>query len=612
MQLYTIDWLILASFFAFTLAVGLWSSRRASESHEDYFLSGRDKSWWLLGTSMVATTFAADTPLFVAGLIRTDGVSGNWIWWAFLLTGMLTVAVYAKLWRRSQVFTDNEFYELRYSGKPAAALRGFRAVYLGLVYNVIVMATVTVAAIKIGMAMFGFSPIQTILVATLVTVVFSALGGLTSVLIVDFVLFIIAMAGAIGAAVVLLGLPEVGGLTGLFENPAVQSKMAMFPSLDLSTTEGLNSAMTVLIIPLAIQWWAAWYPGAEPGGGGYVAQRMLAAKNESHAAGATLLFNVAHYALRPWPWILVGFISMVVYPSLDSLKTEFAGLPENMLRDDLAYPAMMKRLPAGLLGLVTASLAAAYMSTIATHLNWGSSYLVHDLWKRFIQPQASQRQLVAVGRVATVLLMVLAALMALRMSSVLEGFQILLQVGAGTGLIYILRWFWWRINALAEIVAMVVSFSIALGFWMLVHEEKVVAPPSLQWLYGTEIAWWQQFLTIVALTTACWMLAVFFGPTESQETMRSFLAKIRPGGPGWRRVIQQAHADRQLLELDTSWNLPSQIVFAIAGCGAIYGILFGTGFMLYGQYMAGTMALALAIASSILLRFTWHSVADDN
>jgi SSS family solute:Na+ symporter len=588
-----IDWWILGGFFAFTLLTGLWVSRRAGRSQTDFFLSGRDKSWWLLGTSMVATTFAADTPLLVTGIVRESGVAGNWLWWAFLITGMLTVSVYAKLWRRSGIITDNEFYEMRYSGKTAAALRGFRAAYLGLIFNVIVMANVTLAAIKIGQIMFGFSPMQTILVAAVVTVVFSTLGGLTSVLITDFVLFIIAMIGSIGAAVVLLGEPEVGGLAGLLSNPNVQAKTAMFPALDFGTTEGLNLAMSILIIPLAVQWWAAWYPGAEPGGGGYAAQRMLAAKNESHATGATLLFNAAHYALRPWPWIIIGLISIAVYPDVASLKEQFPEMPEQMVKDDLAYPAMLQRLPAGLLGLVTTSLIAAYMSTISTHLNWGSSYIVNDIWKRFVRPSAGERELVRVGRATTVVLMVLAAVLALRLTSVLEGFQLLLKVGAGTGLIYILRWFWWRINALAEIVAMVVSFFLAAALFF----------------YGSAIPDWLQFVIIVGVTTICWMLAVLLGPVESMDKLQRFCATIQPGGPGWSKVIRAAHAEGKLTELDESWSMPSQILFMISGCIAIYGILFATGFFLYGEYDKGAIALGLVTFAAIILKWKWSAVA---
>ena len=598
MKLTLLDWTIIGLFFGINLVVGLVVARRASRSSSDFFLSGRDKSWWLLGTSMVATTFAADTPLLVAGIVREKGVAGNWLWWSFLLTGMLTVAVFAKLWRRSGITTDNEFYELRYGGKPAAALRGFRAAYLGLVFNVVVMANVTLAAIKIGQVMFGFSPMQTVLVASIVTVIFSTAGGLTSVLVTDFILFILAMIGSIGAAFVVLDLPEVGGLAGLVSNPNVQAKMSIFPAIDFSTTEGLNLAMTILIIPLAVQWWAAWYPGAEPGGGGYQAQRMLAAKNESHATGATLLFNVAHYALRPWPWIIVALASLAIYPDVESLKQSFSGLPDNMIKDDLAYPAMLQRLPAGLIGIVAASLIAAYMSTISTQLNWGASYIVNDVYQRFIDPSASQQVLVNVGRVTTVLLMIGAALLATQLSSATQGFNLLLQIGAGTGLIYILRWFWWRINAAAEIVAMIMSFVMAASFFVMGKYSSESLPAE-----------WLQFVIIVGVTTISWMLAVFLGPAESTVTLRNFYQKIRPGGPGWKKFLLQAQQEGQLLECTHKSNLPTELAFALAGCGAIYCALFATGYLLYGQYVAAGFCAAISLTCSIVLRITWNRVA---
>lgn len=558
MQLQWLDWTIVFAFFAFSLIVGVLAARRGVESSKDFFLSGRNQPWWLLGTSMVATTFAADTPLLVTSIVREQGVAGNWAWWAFLLTGMLTVAVYAKLWRRSGVVTDIEFYELRYGGPAAAFLRGFRAVYLGLIFNVLVMATVTLAAIKIGQVMFGFTPLQTILIAATVTVVFSAVGGLTSVLVTDFVMFIVAMVGSIGAAYVLVNQPEVGGLAGLWSHAAVKERMSIWPTLDFSTTEGLNAAATVLIIPLAVQWWAAWYPGAEPGGGGYVAQRMLAAKDERHATGATLLFNAAHYAVRPWPWIVVGLASLIIFPNLESLKTQLPNVEANMVRDDLAYPAMMQRLPTGLLGLVTTSLIAAYMSTLSTHLNWGSSYIVNDLWLRFLRPQASQRELLMVGRVTTVALMVLAAIVALELGSVYDGFLILLKVGAGTGLLYILRWFWWRINAYAEIVAMLVSFLVSAILFYFGQAFPESALPE-----------WQQFLIIVGVTTFCWMGAALFLPPENAATLRRFYQQVQPGGPGWSQVVESAHRDGELIDCHMQWNLPKEIAFVIAGCVAI-------------------------------------------
>lgn len=596
MQLQSLDWAILVGFFTFTLAVGAWAARRVG-SARDYFLSGQNQRWWLLGTSMVATTFAADTPLLVTSIVREHGVAGNWMWWAFLLTGMLTVAVYAKLWRRSGVVTDVEFYELRYGGAAAAWLRGFRAVYLGLIFNVLVMANVTLAAIKIGNVMFGFTPLQTIAVAVTVTVIFSTLGGLTSVLITDFVMFFVAMIGSIGAAYVLVNQPEVGGLTNLWSHPSVSERMAIWPALDFSTTEGLNLAMTILIIPLAVQWWAAWYPGAEPGGGGYVAQRMLAAQDERHATGATLLFNFAHYAIRPWPWILVGLTSLVIFPDLASLQEELPGVPTALVRDDLAYPALLQRLPAGLLGLVTASLVAAYMSTLSTHLNWGSSYIVNDLWLRFLRPEASQRELVAVGRATTVVLMGLAAGLALQLGSVYDGFLLLLKVGAGTGLLYILRWFWWRINAWAEIVAMVASFAMAAIFFSLDRAYPQAALPD-----------WQQFLLIVTVTTVCWVSAAWFLPGESPATLRRFYRQVQPGGPGWRHVVADAQREGELRECSTEWNLPWDLSFVVAGCAAVYSCLFAIGLLLYGQWNAAALALTIAVVASAVLRGLWSRV----
>ncbi len=601
MQLQWLDWAIVITFFGFSLAVGLWVARRSSGNSSDFFLSGRHQPWWLLGTSMVATTFAADTPLLVTSIVREKGVAGNWMWWAFLLTGMLTVAVYAKLWRRSGVVTDVEFYELRYGGRPAAFLRGFRACYLGLVFNVLVMANVTLAAIKIGQVMFGFTPLQTILVAATVTVIFSAFGGLTSVLITDFVMFIVAMVGSIGAAFFLVNQPEIGGLSGLWEHQEVQQRMAIWPVLDFSTTEGLNTAVTILIIPLAVQWWAAWYPGAEPGGGGYVAQRMLAAKDERHATGATLLFNAAHYAVRPWPWILVGLASLVIFPNLESLQTELPNVDPSLVRDDLAYPAMMQRLPMGLLGLVTTSLVAAYMSTLSTHLNWGSSYIVNDLWLRFLRPKASERELLLVGRCTTVLLMILAAFMALELGSVYQGFLVLLNVGAGTGLLYILRWFWWRINAAAEIVAMFVSFLLAAGFFYHGKYNPDWAIPE-----------WQQFLVIVGATTSCWMAAAIFLPPESNATLRKFYRQVQPGGPGWRSVIMAAQRDGELTGCQTNWNLHWDLSFVVAGCVAIYGGLFLTGFVLYGQWSRAGISLVATLSAIAILKWLWPRVAGES
>ena len=441
MQISTLDWLIIFLFFAISLGVGIYVSKASGKSANEFFLSGRSMPWWLLGLSMVATTFSTDTPNLVTDIVRTNGVSGNWVWWAFLITGLLTVFVYAKLWRKSNVSTDLEFYELRYGGRPARFLRKFRAIYLGIIFNVITMSAVTLAAIKIGGIMLGLEPWQTVITAGLVTVTFSAVGGFKGVVYTDVILFFVAMAGAIGAAVYLVNLPEVGGIESLLENKNVVDKISILPNF-----RDREALIALLIIPLAVQWWSSWYPGAEPGGGGYIAQRMFAAKDENHAIGATFFFNIMHYALRPWPWILVALASLVVFPDLESIQQAFPNITSDKLGNDLAYPAMLTKLPTGLLGLVLASLISAYMSTISTQLNWGSSYIVYDFYQTQINPQASQKRLVAVGRLSTVLLMVLSALLALLLQNAMQLFNLLLVFGAGTGLIFILRWFWWRIS----------------------------------------------------------------------------------------------------------------------------------------------------------------------
>jgi solute:Na+ symporter, SSS family len=459
MQLEWLDWAIVVSFMTISLLIGIFVSRRAGGSAESFFLSGRNMPWWLLGTSMVATTFSTDTPNLVTDIVRTNGVSGNWVWWAFLLTGLLTAFVYARLWRRSKVMTDLEFYEIRYSGKIAGFLRGFRAIYLGVFFNVMVMASVTLAAIKIGAVMLGLTPLQTVLIAGVVTAIFSTAGGFLGVILTDMILFTISMTGAVAAAVIAVNHPAVGGLDQLLANPQISDKLSMLP--DFSNTE---LALSVFIIPLAVQWWSVWYPGSEPGGGGYVAQRMLAAKNEKHAMGAVIFFQFCHYALRPWPWIVVALASLVVFPDLDALRSAFPDMDESVIGHDLAYPAMLTFLPHGLLGLVVASLISAYMSTMSTQVNWGASYVVNDVYRRFIHPQASEKELVRVGRITTVLLMAAACGFALLLENALQAFGILLSIGAGTGLLFILRWFWWRINAWSEISAMVISFAIALYF----------------------------------------------------------------------------------------------------------------------------------------------------
>jgi SSS family solute:Na+ symporter len=564
MSISFLDGALIAGFFVITLAIGLWAARKSSRSAAEFFLSGRNMPWWLLGVSMVATTFSADTPNLVTDIVRKDGVAGNWAWWAFLLTGMLTVFVYARLWRRSGVLTDLEFYELRYSGKEAAFLRGFRAVYLGLLFNVMVMATVCLAAIKIGGVLLGISPGQTLLLASVVTVLYSAIGGLRGIILTDFFQFILAMVGTLWAAYVIVNLPQVGGLEQLLTHEQVAGKLDLLP--DFGDRKAL---LSLLIIPLAVQWWAAYYPGAEPGGGGYIAQRMLAAKDERNAVGATLLFNIAHYALRPWPWILIALASLVVFPDLDSLAAAFPGVERAVINDDLAYPAMLSFLPQGLLGLVIASLIAAFMSTISTHLNWGSSYLVHDVYKRFIREEAAEGELVWVGRLCTLGLMVLAAVVALFLESAKTAFDIIVLMGAGTGLLFILRWFWWRINAYSEIAALLISFGVALLF-------KFGFPGELE---GHE-----ELILSVLITTVGWIVVTYLTPPVAREVLIDFYKKIKPHALGWQAIVREGMARQEIQpEEVTTGKLPRELLGMLAGIFLVYGALFSIGFWIYGE-----------------------------
>jgi Na+/proline symporter len=590
MQLSVLDWSIIIAFFVVSLLIGVLVSKRAGSGVQEFFLSGRNMPWWLLGVSMVATTFSADTPNLVTDIVRTNGVSGNWVWWAFLLTGMLTVFVYAKLWRRSEVLTDLEFYELRYSGKGAALLRGFRALYLGVFFNIMIMAGVSLAAIKIGSVLLGLAPWQTLIIASTVTVAYSSLGGLKGVIITDFFQFALAMIATFWAAGVLVDLPEVGGLQNLLAHAEVQPRLDFIPSLS-----NKELFFTVFLIPIAVQWWSVWYPGAEPGGGGYIAQRMLSAKDEKNAIWATLLFNFMHYAIRPWPWILVALASIIVFPTLDSLAVAFPDIDPALIGNDLAYPAMMSFLPAGLLGLLVASLVAAFMSTISTHLNWGSSYVVHDFYHRFIDSEASDKKLVAVGRWTTLLLMVFSGIIALLLSNALQAFSILLQIGAGTGLLFILRWFWYRINVYSEITAMIVSFVIAL-YLQIIHPALGFAP----------IATIDQLLWGVGLTTLSWVLVTLLTPAEDQATLVSFYQKIQPGGPGWKKVIQQAQ--QAGVTLDTTkkpWDVPTGIICMLLGTAAVYSLLFAAGSLLYGDYGRMGILLLLTLVSTVGLFYFW-------
>ncbi|MEZ4414945.1 MAG: sodium:solute symporter family protein [Gemmatimonadota bacterium] len=580
MELHWIDWAVIATYGVLALAIGVFFARRAGQGTEDFFLAGRKLPWWLLGTSMVATTFSTDTPNLVTDLVRNGGVSQNWAWWAFAITGMCTVFFYAKLWRRSGALTDMSFYELRYSGPQAAFLRGFRAIYLGIFFNVMIMASVTLAAIKIGGVLLGLSKFQTVTLAATVTVIYSATSGLWGVVVTDLLLFVIAMIGSVAAAWFALAHPDVGGLSGLFTNPAVQGRLSLLPNFGDPKT-----ALAIFIVPVAVQWWSTWYPGAEPGGGGYVAQRMLAARDEKESMLSTLWFNVAHYALRPWPWMIVALASLVVYPDLASLTARFPNLDPSIVRDDLAYPAMLVFLPSGLLGLVVASLAAAYMSTISTHLNWGASYVVDDVYRRFLAPDQDERHYVQVGRVTTVVLIVLASTVALWLENAWQAFQILLQIGAGTGLVFLLRWFWWRINAWTEIAAMIVSFAVAVWF-QFVHT-RIGLPavdPTAQLLIG------------VAITTAGWLFVTFVTRPVDTATLQRYYDLIHPAGHGWRYVVDTGGDGGD-------GTIPAAVAGWFLGCTTIYAALFGTGYLLYGRLSLALFAYAIfAVAGWGVLR----------
>lgn len=743
MTLAGIDWLIIGSFLITVILIGLIVSRKGSSNAAAFFVGSRSMPWWLLGVSMVACTFSCDTPNLVTGMVRGGGVAANWSWWTFLITGMVTVFIYAQLWRRSKVMTDLEFYELRYSGKSAAFIRGFRSLYLGVFFNCLIMGTVTLAAIKIGQVIFDIQPWAAVLLGSIGVVIYATAGGIQSCIWADFFQYSVAMFGAVYAAVVACKQPEVGGLRGLLSNPHVIGQLNWMPDF----TSWLNW-VPLLLVPAAVQWWSVWYPGAEPGGGGYIAQRMLSAKDEKNAIGATLFFNFMHYAMRPWPWIIVALASLVIYPSLESIKAEFPGIDPTYLREDIAYPVMISKLGPGLLGLVVASLIAAYMSTIGTHLNWGSSYVVNDWYKRFMRPQASQKEMVLAGRVCTVVLMLIAAFFALTfLEDANQAFEILLLSGAGTGGIYLLRWFWWRINAWTEIAAMVAATIVA--FWIVVGvggdgtlkwyvdsaairnhvfviDNAVIVDAvtaqvkqaendmkSIQKKLDTLIADWRQarkvdvaarnaarakyeaafdqlnlmeqaasiptlvdnaateslqqdlqqfynrqklwelqrenkrlartggleaktvediqisfgglvkdnkiylyhpiinnlkfsvqLLVCVIIVTIVWVVTTLITKPDDTQTLRSFYKRCHPGGPGWRKVVQDAKADGE--EIDPAntignWKLPMQLLCIVLGCLVIYASLFAIGNFIYGNHMRGIVLSAIALAATVLL-----------
>ena len=585
MILSTLDWSIVIGSLVVCFLPTLWFARRAGQSTAEFFTSGRSAPWWLIGVSMVATTFSTDTPNLVAGLVREGGIAANWVWWAFLLTGMTTVFFYARLWRRLGVLTDLEFYELRYSGRPAGWVRGFRAIYLGLVFNVAIMAAVNLAAAKIANVLLGWPMGQTLVVCGVINVVFAATSGLWGVLVTDTLQFTLAMGGSLAAAWFALQRPEVGGLGGLVAalDPAT---LGMLPDWNDPA-----AVVAVFIVPLAVQWWAAWYPGSEPGGGSYVAQRMLAARSEADALGGTLLFNVAHYALRPWPWILVALSSMLVFPELSDIQRALPHVDPGLLGHDMAYPAMLTFLPAGVLGAMIAGLFAAYISTISTHLNWGTSYLVHDFYRRFLNPSASEAHYVMAGRLVTAALMAAAGGVTLLLGTARDAFDLMLSIGAGTGLLYLLRWFWWRINAWSEIAAMVSSFLVAAGL--------LIANRSGAGLEGPMV-----LVASVVFTTIVWVSVTYLTPAVDRETLQQFYRHVRPAGPGWQAVR------RECGDLAPADDLRVAFRGWLSGCVFVYAALFGTGHLLLGRVALGSVLFVVAIAAGFqLARLVRRAVA---
>ena len=602
MQLTSLDWIVIAVCLAVAFAPAVFFARRAGKGTAEFFASGRAAPWWLIGTSMVATTFSTDTPNLVTNFVRTNGVSYNWVWWAFLLTGMMTVFFYARLWRRSGVLTDLEFYELRYSDKPAAFVRGFRAVYLGLFFNCFIMASVTLAAVKIANVMLGWDRLQTVLVCGSICIVFSAMSGLWGVLASDIIQFVIAMVGVFVAVYFALDHDSVGGLSGMIEKIDVKT-LSILPDFD-----NWEITLTVLIIPLAVQWWSVWYPGAEPGGGSYIAQRMLAAKDEKHAMGATLWFNIAHYALRPWPWIIVALCSILVFPELTDIQKTLPHVSDDLIGDDLAYPAMLTLLPHGLLGLLVASLLSAYVSTISTHLNWGASYLVNDFYRRFLRGDGTERHYVWVSRLVTAGLMVVAGSVMFVLDTAKDAFELMISIGAGTGAIYLLRWFWWRINAWSEIAAMISSFVISMGFFWYnktllssgpgplgdcLNDCGLLRLSSEGVVQGVKLH--ISLISTVLVTTAVWIVVTFVTRPANRETLLRFCRLVKPAGPGWRAIRKEAGVEA------SPDSLPQAFLGWALGCVLVYSALFGTGCFIYGHKAQGAVCAVLVVASSLWL-----------
>ena len=577
MHLTALDWWIVVISLGITFIPAIVLARRAGKNTTEFFAAGRKAPWWLIGISLVATTFSTDTPNLVTNFVRDGGVAENWAWWSFLLTGMATVFFYARLWRRSGVLTDLEFYELRYSGKPATFVRGVRAIYLGLFFNCFIIASVNLAAVKIASVLFGWPRTETLLFCAIVPIVFAAAAGLWGVMVTDAIQFCITITASFAAAYYAIHAPGVGGLHGMIAHVA-----AAHPNL-LSILPDFGdwpTALGIFVIPLTVQWWSAWYPGSEPGGGSYVAQRMLAARTENDALFGTFAFQAMHYALRPWPWIVVALASTLVYPSLADIHARFPHVAANLLGNDIAYPAMLVFLPAGFAGLMVAGLFAAYRSTIETHLNWGTSYLVHDFYRRLIRPDASEHHYVFVGRIVTVLLMVAGVGVTYLLDTARDAFGLLISIGAGTGLIYLLRWYWWRINAWSEISAMSASFVVALCFFIAGKLGHAASSTTI-------------LLVTVSITTVVWLTVTFLTPADDQQTLARFYNKVRPAGPGWQRV-------RVAGSLPPSPDSPTQAFASwILGLAAIYGVLFATGAFVYGKVLPGTVWLVVALAATL-------------
>ncbi len=600
MHLQLIDWVIVGAILVVCFFPALFFGRRAGKSTTEFFASGRAVPWWLAGLSMVATTFSSDTPNLVTDIVRRNGVAGNWVWWAFVLTGVATVFFYARLWRRSGVMTDLEFYELRYSGKAASFVRGFRSVYLGFFFNCMIMASVNLAACKIAAILFGLPRWQTLLFVGALNVVFATHSGLWGVLVIDMVQFFIKMTAVIAAAYFAVSLPQVGGLSGLVDKlstikgPGGLNYLNILPDF----TNNWDMAVAVFIMPIAVQWWAVWYPGAEPGGGSYIAQRMLASKSEKDSLGAVLFFNIAHYVLRPWPWILTGLASIIIYPQLSDIQAAFPNLDPKLLGHDIAFPAMLKFLPVGFIGLMVGGLIAANSSTILTHLNWGASYLVHDFYRRFIKKDATEKHYVLAGRLGTVILFFSASGMVFLLDTAKDAFDIILQVGAGTGLLYLLRWFWWRVNAWSEVVAMISSFLVSIVLLVL-HK------------YGIHLSTHVALLVTIAFTTVCWVLTTFIGPETDRRTLINFYKKVRPFGPGWKKIREEAGVSEAEARA-THENIPMALLGWVAGCTSIWSALFTVGNFLYGRTANALMLLAIFVVSGSALIYVVNSLWSDN